>query len=77
VEVGKKADLIILDGKAPNLRPARLDTLISNLVYSSFGTNVKTMLCDGKIVMRDWAVTTVDEEKALLEGEEQAKTLLG
>jgi 5-methylthioadenosine/S-adenosylhomocysteine deaminase len=77
VEVGKKADLIILDGKAPNLRPARLDTLISYLVYSSFGTNVKTMLCDGKIVMRDWAVTTVDEEKALLEGEEQAKTLLG
>jgi 5-methylthioadenosine/S-adenosylhomocysteine deaminase len=77
VEVGKKADLVILDGKAANLRPARLDTVISNLVYSSYGMNVKTVLCDGKVVMLDRKVTTVDEERALQEAEGAAKALLG
>ncbi len=77
VEVGKKADLVILDGRAANLRPARLDTVVSNIVYSSYGLNVKTVLCDGKAVMLDHKVTTVDEENALQEAEEAAQALLG
>jgi 5-methylthioadenosine/S-adenosylhomocysteine deaminase len=55
----------------------RLDTVISNLVYSSYGMNVKTVLCDGKAVMLDRKVTTMDEERALLEAEGAAKALLG
>jgi 5-methylthioadenosine/S-adenosylhomocysteine deaminase len=77
VEVGKKADLVILDGKAANLRPARLDTVVSNIVYSAYGLNVRTVLCDGRPVLLDRQVTTVDEEKALQEAEEAAKALLG
>jgi len=77
VEVGKKADLVILDGKAANLRPSRPDTVVSNLIYSSYGLNVRTVLCDGQVILQDWQVVTVDEEKALSEAEAQAGVLLG
>jgi len=77
IEVGKKADIVILDGRAANLRPLRLDTIVSNIVYSSHAPNVKTVLCDGRVVMRDRVVTTVDEEAVLREAEEAAQILLG
>jgi len=77
IEVGKRADLIILDGRAPNLRPSRPSSMVSNIVYSSFGTNVKTVLCDGKIVMRDRKMITMDEERTLSEAEDAARALLG
>jgi len=77
IEVGKKADLVILDGKAANLRPMRMGSLVSNIVYSSYGLNVKTVLCDGNVVMQDRAVRTMDEEKVLSEAEDAARELLG
>ncbi len=77
IEVGKRADLVILNGKAANLRPARADTIVSNLIYATCGANVKTVLCDGRTVMRDGVVTTMDEEKVLLDAEDAAKALLG
>jgi len=77
IEVGKRADLVILNGKAANLRPARADTIVSNLIYSSRGGNVKTVLCDGRAVMLDGVVTTMDEEKVLLDAEDAANSLLG
>ncbi|MBI0583341.1 MAG: amidohydrolase family protein [Methanomassiliicoccus sp.] len=77
VEVGKRADLIVLDGKAANLRPARPETIVSNLVYSSFGTNVRTVLCDGNVLMEDGKVTSMDEERVLAEAEDAARVLLG
>jgi 5-methylthioadenosine/S-adenosylhomocysteine deaminase len=77
IEVGKRADLVIMNGKAANLRPARPETIVSNLVYSSFGPNVKTVLCDGAVVMRDGKLLTMDEEKVLAEAEDAARALLG
>ncbi len=77
IEVGKRADLVIMDGKAANLRPSRPSTIVSNLVYSSFGTNVKTVLCDGAVVMRDGKVVTMNEERTLAEAEDAARALLG
>ncbi|WP_400207636.1 amidohydrolase family protein [Candidatus Methanomassiliicoccus intestinalis] len=75
LEVGKKADLIILDGKAPNLRPFFPETLVSNIVYSSYGLNVKTVLCDGKVVMEDKEIKSMDEEKELAEANAAAQEL--
>lgn len=77
IEVGKRADLIIMDGRAANLRPLRPESMISNIVYSSFGTNVKTVLCDGMVVMRDRKVITMDEERTLSDAEDAARALLG
>ncbi len=77
IEVGKKADLVILNGKAANLRPARPDTIVSNLVYSACGGNVKSVLCDGRAVMLEGVLTTMDEEKVLVDAEDAANSLLG
>ena len=77
IEVGKNADLAILNGKAANLRPARMDTIVSNLVSSSCGAHVKTVICDGSVIMRDNVITTMDEEKVLQEAEDSTRSLLG
>lgn len=75
IEPGKYADLIILDGKAPNLRPLLPENLVSNLAYSSNGLNVKTVLCQGDLVMQDWKIMTLDEESVLQASEEHWKKL--
>jgi 5-methylthioadenosine/S-adenosylhomocysteine deaminase len=71
IEVGKKADMVILDGKAPNLRPLRPDNMVSNIVYSGNSSNVKTVICDGKVVMRDRKILSIDESK-VVDGSEGA-----
>jgi 5-methylthioadenosine/S-adenosylhomocysteine deaminase len=65
IEIGKKADMVILDGKAPNLRPLQPGTMVSNLVYSGNSSNVKTVICDGAVVMRDRKIMTLDENEVL------------
>jgi 5-methylthioadenosine/S-adenosylhomocysteine deaminase len=76
IEVGKKADLVILDGKAPNLRPMRPENLVSNIVYSGNSSNVKTVICDGNVVMRDRKILTMDESMVVAGSEHAIKGLL-
>jgi 5-methylthioadenosine/S-adenosylhomocysteine deaminase len=76
IEEGKKADLVILDGKAPNLRPMRPDNLVSNIVYSGNSSNVKTVICDGNVVMRDRNILTMDESMVVAGSERAIKGLL-
>jgi 5-methylthioadenosine/S-adenosylhomocysteine deaminase len=77
IEVGKLADVILLDPKAPNLRPLRPENVVSNIVYSSSALNVLTVLCQGDIVMRDREVLSMDEEEALLAADEAMNELIG
>jgi 5-methylthioadenosine/S-adenosylhomocysteine deaminase len=77
IEVGKKADLVLLDGRAANLRPLRPENLVSNIVYSANAGNVKTSICGGQVLMRDWKVLTLDEEKVLSQAESGARELMG
>jgi 5-methylthioadenosine/S-adenosylhomocysteine deaminase len=76
IEVGKKADLVILDGRAPNLRPLQLGTMVSNIVYSGNSSNVKTVICDGAVVMKDRRMTTLDENEVLEKSEGAIRGLM-
>jgi len=58
IEVGKKADLIIVDLKKPHLTPVY--NICSQLVYSASGADVQTSIINGKVVMRDRRLLTVD-----------------
>ena len=49
--VGKKADLIILDLKQPNMQPE--NNIIKNIVYSGSKQNVKLTMVNGKILYED------------------------
>lgn len=53
VEIGKLADLILVDTRCPNLMPIHgKDTIISDLVYSAGGTNVDTTIVNGRVLMK-------------------------
>lgn len=65
IEVGKYADLVILDGKAPNLRPLVPDNIVPNIVYSGNSLNVKTVFCQGDMVVDNSSITTLDVDKVM------------
>ena len=77
IEIGKQADLVIMDGRSANLRPMRPESIVSNLVYASCGLDVKTVLCDGNVVVENHRMVSVDEESVLSDAEAAARELLG
>jgi 5-methylthioadenosine/S-adenosylhomocysteine deaminase len=60
IEVGKKADLAILDLDTPSLTPR--NNLIAGLSYSANGSEVETVIINGKVTMEDRRILTMDEE---------------
>ena len=74
IEVGKKADLIVVNMQRPHLTPNF--NPVSNLVYAAEGSDVETTIIDGKVVMENRIVKTLDEEKILREANERAFKLL-
>ncbi|HJX24046.1 MAG TPA: amidohydrolase [Candidatus Bathyarchaeia archaeon] len=62
IEPNKKADLQILDLKSST--PVTPENVLTHLVLLGNGGQVETVLVDGKIVMRDRKVLTVDEQAA-------------
>jgi 5-methylthioadenosine/S-adenosylhomocysteine deaminase len=75
IEVGKYADLVILDGKAPNVRPVLKENIVANIVYSTSAINVKTVICQGDIIVSEGAVTSLYPEDILNASEEIWKKL--
>lgn len=61
VEVGKKADLILIDTNSANMVPDS-SNLSSNIIYSANGSNVDTTICNGQILMENRKLTTLDEQ---------------
>ena len=57
---GKKADLAILNLNVPSLTPR--NNLIAGLSYSANGSEVETVIIDGKITMENRKILTMDEE---------------
>lgn len=63
IEIGKKADMILVDSSTPNLMPIHgKDTVISDLVYSASGANVDTTVVNGRVLMEKRRFTTLDQE---------------
>jgi 5-methylthioadenosine/S-adenosylhomocysteine deaminase len=60
LEPGKKADIIIIDLNKPHLTP--LYDPYSHLVYAANGSDVKTVIVNGKIIMENYEILTTDEE---------------
>lgn len=69
LEQDKKADMIVLNLNQPHLTP--IYNPVSHLVYAARGSDVIHSMINGKIVMRDRVLTTLDEQSIL----EQMKTI--
>jgi 5-methylthioadenosine/S-adenosylhomocysteine deaminase len=63
LEVGKKADVIILDLNKPHLQPVY--NIVSHLVYSATGADVRDVIIDGKVIMENRRLLTLDEGQIL------------
>ena len=61
IREGAIADLILVNLNEPQFIPA--NNIISGLVYSSTGAEVDTVLVDGRVLMENRKLTTIDEEK--------------
>ncbi len=70
---GKAADIVVLDGDSPRLRPGH--DPVSDVVYSAVGADVKCVMVAGEWVVKNGRVVTVDEEKILEEFTEAAREL--
>lgn len=60
LEVGKRADLITIDTDVPHLTP--IWNPVATMVFATQGADVHTVVVDGKIVVRDHRILTMDEE---------------
>jgi 5-methylthioadenosine/S-adenosylhomocysteine deaminase len=74
LEVGKQADVIVVDAARPHLAP-RHDP-IALLVYSAQAADVCTVLVDGQVLMDEHELCTIDEESLLAAASEQTRSLL-
>jgi 5-methylthioadenosine/S-adenosylhomocysteine deaminase len=67
---GRPADLIIFDFGKPHLRPRH--NLLSNILYSAKSPDIRHVIVDGRVLMRDGELSTLDEERILYEAERRA-----
>lgn len=65
LEVGKKADLIVIDPYGPSMMP--VNDKIAGLVTAMHSNNIQSTMCDGKWLMRDRKILTLDEDAILKE----------
>jgi 5-methylthioadenosine/S-adenosylhomocysteine deaminase len=59
LEPGKRADLVLYSRDQPEWRP--LLNPLNNLVYAASGSSVRSVMIDGRLVLDDGRITTVDE----------------
>ncbi|MEM2896570.1 MAG: amidohydrolase [Candidatus Bathyarchaeia archaeon] len=68
IEVGKKADLIIIDLKKLHLSPVLFGeffNIIPNIVYAAQGSDVDAVIVDGKVVMENRELKNVSEDEIM------------
>jgi 5-methylthioadenosine/S-adenosylhomocysteine deaminase len=73
IEVGKKADLAIIDFNKPHFCP--LYNEASHLVYAAKSSDVETVVVNGKIIMENRELTTLKVER-IMESVEKIKNSL-
>ena len=73
LEVGKKADLVIMDMEKPHIAPVH--DHVASLVYCANGGDVDTVIIDGEVVMEQRHMTTLDEQKVIQKSYEVSQRL--
>jgi 5-methylthioadenosine/S-adenosylhomocysteine deaminase len=74
IEIGKKADIAIINLKKPHLRP--LYNEASHLVYAAKASDVETVIINGKIVMENRKIQTLNANNVMEMAEKAKNNLL-
>jgi 5-methylthioadenosine/S-adenosylhomocysteine deaminase len=73
LEPGKKADLILISLDEPNAVP--MYDVYAQLAYALKGSDVKTVVIGGRVVMRDRKLLTVNEEEVIAKAREYQRSV--
>ncbi len=74
LEVGKRGDIIVLDLDGPHTVPVY--NITSHLVYAAHSSDVRTAIIDGRVVMRDRELLTLDEVEIFARAREMAREIV-
>lgn len=74
VAEGMKADLVMLGLHKPHLTPRH--DLVAHLVYAAQPSDVTLVMVNGRVLLKDGELTTLDEEKILYQAEQRAMHLV-
>lgn len=74
LEIGKQADVILLN--LDTLHSSPYSDPISAVVYSAQSSDVKSVIINGELVMKDRELLTLDEESVLREANHERKALM-
>jgi cytosine/adenosine deaminase-related metal-dependent hydrolase len=67
LEVGKKADLLVLDTQRVHIVPAV--RILSAWIHNGQPSDIESVMVDGRFVMRDRKILTVDEPRIIAEAD--------
>ncbi|HLL75890.1 MAG TPA: 5'-deoxyadenosine deaminase [Pyrinomonadaceae bacterium] len=73
LEAGKRADVTVVDLSRIHLTPC--PDVVSTLVYAAAPADVRTVVIDGRVVLRDGELLTMDEREVRREAESEAASL--
>jgi 5-methylthioadenosine/S-adenosylhomocysteine deaminase len=74
IEVGKRADLTLFD--LDDLRTTPRPDPVSTIVYAAEASNVTTVFIDGRVVLRNRKLTSLDEKAVIAEARRHAELVL-
>lgn len=74
LEVGKKADIVLVDLRRPHLYPANMP--LYRVVYFANGNDVHTVIIDGRVVLEDRRALTVNENDVLDTAQRETELML-
>jgi 5-methylthioadenosine/S-adenosylhomocysteine deaminase len=74
LEPGKRADVVLHDTDRPEWRP--LLNVVNQLVWSADGRGVHTVLVDGRVVVEDGHMTTIDEGALWAEAQRRGESIV-
>jgi 5-methylthioadenosine/S-adenosylhomocysteine deaminase len=74
LEVGKRADLIVVSLEKMHLVPQPRE-IVSGLVYSAEASDVETVVIDGRLVMKNRELLTMNEREVMNDSQKEADLL--
>jgi 5-methylthioadenosine/S-adenosylhomocysteine deaminase len=75
LEVGKKADLLVVDTQRAHLVPA--GRIVSAWIHNGQPADIESVMVDGQFVMRDRKVLTMDEAGLIAEADKVGRRIWG
>jgi 5-methylthioadenosine/S-adenosylhomocysteine deaminase len=74
IEVGKRADLILVDIDTVHSQP--INDIFSQIVHCAKASDVQTVMVNGEILMRDRKLTRHDEKQILANARQANRDLM-